>query len=64
MRGYLETVKEAPFLPRTPQMMAVLLETALLEKAFAELRNELRHRPEMAWIPLQGILRLMNLGPR
>lgn len=39
----------------------MLLETAMIEKAFYELRNELRRRPEMAWIPLQGIVRLMNL---
>ena len=31
-----------------------------LEKAFGELRNELTRRPEMAWIPLQGILRIMS----
>jgi maltose alpha-D-glucosyltransferase/alpha-amylase len=61
VRAYLESVKDAPFLPKSPQMLSVLLETALIEKAFAELRNELRRRPEMAWIPLQGIQRLMNL---
>ena len=45
-------------------MTAVLIDTAVLEKAFTELRNELKHRPDMAWIPLQGILRLMSArGP-
>ena len=35
----------------------------MLEKAFAELRNEMKRRPEMAWIPLQGILRMMSARP-
>jgi maltose alpha-D-glucosyltransferase/alpha-amylase len=61
LRGYVEDVKDMAFLPQSPQMLSVLLETALIEKAFAELRGELGRRPEMAWIPLQGIARLMNL---
>jgi maltose alpha-D-glucosyltransferase / alpha-amylase len=61
VRGYLDDVKDVSFLPKSPQMLSVLLETAMIEKAFAELRGELRRRPEMAWIPLQGIARLMNL---
>src|SRR5690606_21293977 len=61
VRGYLETAGQAPFLPSSREMLSVLLETSMIEKAFAELRNELRRRPHMAWIPLQGILRLMKL---
>ena len=36
---------------------------ATLEKAFAELRAELGRRPEMAWIPLQGIVRQLGIQP-
>ncbi len=64
VRGYLDRVKDAPFMPKDPRTLSMLLETSMLEKAFAELRHELRRRPEMAWIPLQGILRLMNLDQR
>ena len=60
LRGYLDTAKDAPFIPKNPAMTAVLLDTGTLEKAFGELRNELTHRPEMAWVPLQGILRIMS----
>jgi maltose alpha-D-glucosyltransferase / alpha-amylase len=60
LRGYLETANDAPFIPKSPAMIAVLLETSTLEKAFAQLRTELRRRPEMAWIPLQGILRMIG----
>ena len=62
LRGYLDTAKDAPFLPKSPGMAAVLLDTGMLEKAFAELRGELQRRPEMAWIPLQGILRMVGGG--
>jgi maltose alpha-D-glucosyltransferase/alpha-amylase len=60
LRGYLETADGAPFLPKSQATRAVLLETALLEKAFGELRNEMRDRPEMAWIPLQAIVRMIR----
>ena len=57
LRGYLDTANGAPFLPKSQATRSVLLETALLEKAFGELRTEMRDRPEMAWIPMQAILR-------
>ena len=60
LRGYLDVADDAPFVPKNPAMRSLLLEAATIEKAFAELRAELRRRPEMAWIPLQGILRLVG----
>jgi maltose alpha-D-glucosyltransferase/alpha-amylase len=60
LRGYLEVAGEAPFVPKNPAMRSLLLEAATIEKAFTELRSELRRRPDMAWIPLQGILRLLG----
>ena len=44
-------------------MTAVLLEAAMIEKAFSELKAEIDRRPEMAWIPLQGIVRLLGIQP-
>jgi maltose alpha-D-glucosyltransferase/alpha-amylase len=61
VRGYLDGAGDAPFVPRSPAMRSVLVDTALLEKAFRELQSELKGRPDMAWIPLQGILRLLGL---
>ena len=60
LRGYLETAEGAPFLSKSAAMRSVLLETSLLEKAFGELRVELRDRPAMAWIPMQAILRVLR----
>ena len=63
LRGYLDAAKDAPFIPKNPMMRSVLLEGATLEKAFAELKGEIGRRPEMAWIPLQGIVRLLGIQP-
>lgn len=63
VRGYLDAALDAPFVPDEP-MLSVLLDSAVLEKAFAELRTELKRRPNMAWIPMQGILRLLGIEPR
>jgi maltose alpha-D-glucosyltransferase/alpha-amylase len=63
LRGYLDTANGAPFIPKNPTMIAVLLDASTLEKAFGELRTEMRRRPEMAWIPLQGILRMIRANP-
>ena len=60
LRGYLETVKDAPFVPKNPAMISVVLGSSLVEKAYVELRSELRRRPEMVWIPLQGIVRILG----
>ena len=60
LRGYLDTAEGAPFLPKSDATRSLLLETALLERAFGELRTELRDRPEMAWVPMQAILRMLR----
>jgi maltose alpha-D-glucosyltransferase/alpha-amylase len=60
VRGYLDTANEALFVPNEA-MLSVLLEGAVLEKAFTELRSDLQHRPRMAWIPMQGVLRMLGI---
>jgi maltose alpha-D-glucosyltransferase/alpha-amylase len=64
LRGYLDASEGAPFIPQTPAMVSILLECAQIEKAFGELRTELLARPDMVWIPLQGILRLLHADGR
>ncbi|MBX3221379.1 MAG: maltose alpha-D-glucosyltransferase [Labilithrix sp.] len=63
LRGYLDTAKDAPFVPSAP-MLSTLIDAGLLEKAFVELRSELERRPDMAWIPIQAVLRLLGVAPR
>lgn len=59
LRGYLETAKGSVLIPGAP-MLEVLLDAAILEKAFVELRTELHTRPDFVWIPMQGILRMLG----
>jgi maltose alpha-D-glucosyltransferase/alpha-amylase len=60
VRGYLDTAEGAVFVPNAA-MMSTLLDVSILEKAFTELNDELLRRPEQAWIPMQGVIRLLGL---
>jgi len=62
LRGYLETVSEATFLPRHREELEVLLNSYLLEKAIYELGYELNNRPDWVMIPLRGIRRILQKG--
>ena len=61
LRGYLDRAGEASFVPTGP-MLSALLEAGVIEKACVELRAELDERPEMAWIPMQALLRLLGIA--
>jgi maltose alpha-D-glucosyltransferase/alpha-amylase len=60
LRGYLRTAEGAPFVPREPRQLQVLLDTALLNKAVYELRYEANMRPDWIRIPARGILDLLQ----
>jgi maltose alpha-D-glucosyltransferase/alpha-amylase len=55
LRSYLKTVRDAAFLPRRKDELAVLFDAFLLEKAVYELGYELNNRPDWIFIPLRGI---------
>jgi maltose alpha-D-glucosyltransferase/alpha-amylase len=59
VHGYLERAKGSMLLP-SGSMLQVLLDAAIIEKAFVEVRSELSHRPDFAWIPIQGLLRILG----
>jgi maltose alpha-D-glucosyltransferase / alpha-amylase len=60
LREYLSVASKARFLPLTENEFAVLLQAYLLEKAIYELGYELNNRPDWVWLPIQGILQLME----
>jgi trehalose synthase-fused probable maltokinase len=60
--AYLETVGDAPFVPRDPEALAVLRGFFMLEKVVYEIRYELEHRPDWVEIPLRGLAELLGLG--
>jgi maltose alpha-D-glucosyltransferase/alpha-amylase len=59
LRGYLDAVDDAPFLPADDRSRQMLLDVFLLEKALYELGYELDNRPTWMRIPVQGILDLI-----
>jgi maltose alpha-D-glucosyltransferase/alpha-amylase len=63
LRGYLDAAGEAEFVPRGT-LLPTLLEAVILERAFTELRTLLERRRELAWIPMEYILRMLDAEPR
>jgi maltose alpha-D-glucosyltransferase/alpha-amylase len=59
LNAYADTAEDAPFLPASPDRYAFLW-SYLLDKALYEVRYELNHRPDWAWLPLHGLRRLLG----
>ncbi|MFB6230187.1 MAG: phosphotransferase [Salinibacter sp.] len=57
--AYADTANEAVFLPDPPARYSFLW-AFLLDKALYEVRYELNHRPDWAWLPLRGLQRLLG----
>jgi maltose alpha-D-glucosyltransferase/alpha-amylase len=55
LRGYLDAVGEASYLPKGADGFTAMLDFYLLDKAIYELRYELNNRPEWVGIPLEAI---------
>jgi maltose alpha-D-glucosyltransferase/alpha-amylase len=60
--SYLEAAGDAPWIPADPDALALVLDTALLEKAIYELAYELNNRPDRVAVPLRGIRDLLDGG--
>lgn len=60
IRSYLDTAREATFIPAEREDIEMLLKLFLLEKAVYEIGYELNNRPDWVSIPLKGIKYLME----
>ena len=60
LKSYLETAKDALFVPTEKVELDILLKAFILEKAVYELGYELNNRPEWIIIPLKGIKYLLE----
>ena len=59
LNAYADTAEDAPFLPE-PSVRYSFLWGYLFDKALYEVRYELNHRPDWAWLPLHGLRRLLG----
>ena len=57
--AYADIAADAPFLPPSPDRDTFLW-GYLFQKAIYEVRYELNHRPDWAWLPLRGLQRLLQ----
>lgn len=60
LRAYLDTAKDASFIPKSKEETAALLDIFILEKAVYELNYELNNRPDWILIPMKGITRILE----
>jgi maltose alpha-D-glucosyltransferase/alpha-amylase len=60
--AWLDTVGNAPFMPRDPDVLARMLDFYLLEKCIYEVHYELANRPSWLAIPLGDLVRLLDTG--
>jgi len=61
LKGYLAAAGAAPFIPKTPDELKILLDAFVMDKAVYELGYELNNRPDWLLIPLLSIGQLLGL---
>jgi maltose alpha-D-glucosyltransferase/alpha-amylase len=60
LAGYAEEAGVAAFLPPTPEERQVLLDHYILKRGITELRAELQNVSERVWVPLRGLVKLLE----
>ena len=58
--AWLATAKGATFIPEDPRAFDALLQAHLIEKAIYEISYELNHRPGWVFIPVRGVLQILD----
>jgi maltose alpha-D-glucosyltransferase/alpha-amylase len=61
LKGYTATAGDAPFMPKSPEEMRVLLNAFQMEKAVYEVGYELNNRPNWLQVPIAGIEQLLGI---
>jgi maltose alpha-D-glucosyltransferase / alpha-amylase len=63
LRAYRDTLGTTRLLPTASPDLRSLLHAFLLERATYEIGYELNNRPDWVWVPLRGILELLEVPP-
>jgi maltose alpha-D-glucosyltransferase/alpha-amylase len=61
LKSYIDTARNAPFIPNNDEELDTMLRAFLLEKAVYELGYELNNRPSWLIIPIEGINNLLEV---
>lgn len=61
LRSYLDTVKNAPFIPKDKEELEIMLRAYLMEKAVYEIGYEMNNRSEWVKIPIRGVEDLLEV---
>jgi maltose alpha-D-glucosyltransferase/alpha-amylase len=61
LKGYLEIATKDSFLPKNREEQTVLLDFYLLKRVVNELRYELLNYPDRVRVPLEGLLKLLEV---
>ena len=64
LKGYTAVAGDAPFMPKSPDEMRILLNAFQMEKAVYELGYELNNRPNWLRVPIAGIEQLLGIEVR
>jgi maltose alpha-D-glucosyltransferase/alpha-amylase len=62
LNTYLDITRPTDLVPEDPEQLKILLDAFLLEKALYEVNYELNNRPDWVSVPLQGIIKLLEVG--
>jgi maltose alpha-D-glucosyltransferase/alpha-amylase len=61
LKSYIDTARDAPFIPNKSEELDTLLRAFLLEKAVYELGYEMNNRPDWVIIPIEGINNILEV---
>jgi maltose alpha-D-glucosyltransferase/alpha-amylase len=64
LKGYSAAAGDAPFMPKSPDEIRVLLNAFQMEKAVYEVGYELNNRPNWLRVPIAGIEQLLGIEVR
>ena len=60
LKSYLQFTADIPILPQSREGIKVILDAYLVDKAMYEVNYELNNRPDWVWLPLQGMLQMLE----
>jgi maltose alpha-D-glucosyltransferase/alpha-amylase len=64
LKSYLQFTADIPLLPQSRENVRVILDAHPIDKAMYEINYELNNRPDWVWLPLQGMLQMLEASEK